>query len=603
MTLVLVAVAILLVGAVASLAAPRAGAAAAVLAGALGIIPALAGASGDVRWAWSVPGGEFHVAVDGLSAFFLIPIFGLSALAAVYGVEYLARDRRPTWIFYNLLVAGMVLVVISRNAMLFLVAWEVMALASYFLVARDDEPAGRTFLIASHLGTAFLLVMFVLLGRSSLDFDSFAASGSSLIFLLAVVGFGTKAGFVPFHVWLPEAHPAAPSHVSAVMSGVMIKTGIYGLVRTLTWLGEPPFWWGWLLAAVGAVSALTGIVFALAQRDLKRMLAYSSVENVGIIALGLGIGMIGQSAGLPAVASLGYSGAMLHVINHALFKGLLFLGAGAVLHATGTRELERMGGLLKRMPVTGATFLVGAAAICGLPALNGFVSEFLILTACFHAASGSVSTAVPALAAIAALALVTGLVLAGFTRAFGVAFLGEPRTPLEARDPGPWMRVPMLVLAAACAAVGLGAPWFVGFRWIGIVSAAFLALVGLLALARRALLKGRPVEAAGTWDCGYVRPTARMQYTASSFAQPITEMFALMLRPRRTVKPPEGLFPGASELRTETPDLCREKLYGPLMAGVERGLWRLRWMQQGHVHLYVLYIALTLVILMVWKLG
>jgi len=279
------------------------------------------------------------------------------------------------------------LVVVARNGVLFLMSWELMSLASFFLVTLEDEKesvrrAGWIYLIAMHLGTAFLLAMFLLLGQNaaSLDFErlSTAAAPSGVFFLLAVIGFGTKAGFIPMHVWLPEAHPAAPSHVSAVMSGVMIKTGIYGLLRILTLLGPPAAWWGWTLVAIGIVSGILGVLYALAQHDLKRLLAYHSVENIGIIALGLGIGVLGISYSNPMMAALGFTGGLLHVVNHALFKSLLFLGAGSVLHATGTGELDRLGGLLKRMPVTGTTFLIGAVAISGLPPLNGFVSEFLI---------------------------------------------------------------------------------------------------------------------------------------------------------------------------------------------------------------------------------
>ena len=333
----------------------------------------LGGPPAVLHLSWEVPYGSFVVALDALSAFFLLPIFLLSAAAAVYGSEYLQvyRDTKhlgASWFLFNVLVASMTLVVIARNGILFLMGWEVMALASFFLVTFEDEQAsvrqaGWVYLVATHMGTAFLLALFILLGREhgSLDFDQFTVSaGPGLLFLLAVIGFGTKAGFMPLHVWLPEAHPAAPTHVSALMSGVMIKTGIYGLVRILTLLGPPPMWWGWVLCGIGLSSGILGVLFALAQHDLKRLLAYHSVENIGIIALGLGIGLIGLHAGVPVLAVFGFGGGLLHVVNHALFKGLLFLGAGAVLHATGTRDMEHLGGLLKRMPWTGFSFLIGA---------------------------------------------------------------------------------------------------------------------------------------------------------------------------------------------------------------------------------------------------
>ena len=278
-----------------------------------------------------------------------------------------------------------------------------------------------------------------------------------------MVGFGTKAGFWPLHVWLPEAHPAAPSHVSAVMSGVMLKTGIYGLLRVLTVLGPPPAWWGWLLVGIGVVSGVLGVVFALAQRDLKRILAYSSVENIGLVALGAGLGVLGLAFDLPVMAALGFAGALLHVLNHAIFKGLLFLGAGAVLHATGTRDIEHLGGLLRRMPSTAQAFLVGSAAISGLPPFNGFVSELLILLAALAGVSERAGgVAVPSTVAVAALGLVGGLAAACFARVFGVVFLGAPRRTLD-REPAeatpgcssPWPRWP------ACASPsGSGAaPW------------------------------------------------------------------------------------------------------------------------------------------------
>lgn len=630
--------------------ASRLGASGAVAGCTLAIIPAvrvLAGsATESLRVGWEVPYGAFFVEIDTLSAFFLVPILSLSALAAVYGAEYLAAYRETrrlgaAWFFFNLLVATMVLVVIARNAVLFLVAWEVMALASFFLVTFEDEKAsvrdaGWMYLVAAHPGTACVLALFVLLGQAngSLDFDGLAATPSQLglLFVLAVIGFGTKAGFMPFHVWLPEAHPAAPSHVSAVMSAVMIKTGIYGLVRILTVLGPPPTWWGWLLCGVGLTSGILGVLFALAQRDLKRLLAYSSVENVGIIALGLGVGELGRSAGSAPVAVLGYSGALLHVWNHAIFKGLLFLGTGAVAHATGTREINQLGGLLKRMPWTGSAFLIGAVAISGLPPLNGFVSEFLIYLAALRGVvSADATAAVPLLCVIAGLALIGGLSAACFTKAFGVVFLGEPRSelPAHAHEPGLAMRVPMLVLAGSCVLLGCSAPLLgaalspvvervsglpaatvrgvldsatVPLSFIGVAALAVLGLTAMLAGLRRWLLSGRPVEESGTWDCGYARPSPRMQY-AGSFSQPLTELFGLLLRSRRTLTPPQGLFPSHASLRIETPDLIGERVYAPLFSAIGRGLSALRWLQHGQVHLYVLYIALTLLVLLVWKLG
>ena len=410
MTLFLSGMALLVVSALAALLTrrfPKActllGAGGAVAGCALALLPAargLCGAAVSIRYPWSLPGGTFYAEIDSLSAFFLIPALGLPLVSAIYGGKYMMayagkKSLGASWFFYNLLAAGMAMSIVARNAVLFLMAWETMALASFFLVTFENEKpeareAGWIYLVATHIGTAFLLVFFLLPGGESLDFDRFnPGAHPGLLFLLALVGFGTKAGFMPLHVWLPEAHPAAPSHVSAVMSGAMIKTGIYGLLRALMLLGQPPAWWGWVLVVIGISSGVLGVLFALAQHDLKRLLAYHSVENIGIIALGLGAGLLGVSYHSPVLAVLGFGGGLLHVLNHALFKGLLFLGAGSVAHGTGTREIDRLGGLLKRMPWTGITFLVGAAAISGLPPLNGFISEFLIYLGAFGAIQGT----------------------------------------------------------------------------------------------------------------------------------------------------------------------------------------------------------------------
>jgi formate hydrogenlyase subunit 3/multisubunit Na+/H+ antiporter MnhD subunit len=586
-----------------------------------------------------------------LSAWFLIPILVLSALAAIYGTEYLASFARkkhlgPTWLFFNLLVASMTVVVLARNAVLFLVAWEVMALASFFLVTFEDErsevrEAGWIYLVATHLGTAFLLALFLLMGREAgtMDMTRWTVAGTAgprvtgTLFLLAIVGFGTKAGFMPFHVWLPEAHPAAPSHVSALMSGVMIKTGIYGLLRSFTFFGEPPLWWGWALIGIGLTSGILGVLFALAQHDLKRLLAYHSVENIGIIALGIGLGLIGVSAHLPALAVLGFGGGLLHVVNHALFKGLLFLGAGSVLHGTGTRDIEHLGGLFKRMPWTAVTFLAGAVAIAGLPPLNGFVSEALIFWGAFHGVTFAGTEAfATGLLVIAGLALIGGLAAACFAKAFGIVFLGEPRSQHAAQvhESGAAMRWPMVILAAGCAGIGLSAPAVLHGLGpaltqltrlsTGEISAnlgpagqilsrvvagslVLIALVILLTLLRRWILAGRPVTTAVTWDCGYAQPTARMQYTASSFAQPLTQLFRGLLRTRVREDKRQGLFPKAASFGSDTPDPCYGNVYRPAFERLNWGLAKLRWLQHGNVQLYVLYIAVTLLVLLIWRLG
>ncbi len=631
---------------------PRAAAAVAVGgalgAALLGTIPGvrvlLGGPAMSLVLPWSMPGGSLAVGLDAVSAVFLIPVLWVAALSALYGVEYLqpfadGPAAARSWFYYNVLTASMIGVLLARNGLLFLMAWEGMALASFFLVMHEHHQpevreAGWVYLVATHLGTAFLLVMFMLVWREAgtLDFDRMGElppAVAGVVFFLALIGFGAKAGFLPLHVWLPEAHPAAPSHVSAVLSGVMIKTGIYGLARMLLLLGTPRVEWGWILVGIGVTSGVLGVIYALAQHDLKRLLAYHSVENIGIIALGLGVGVLGQSTGHPLIAQLGFAGALLHVVNHALFKSLLFLGAGAVARAAGTRDIDQLGGLAKRMRWTAAVFLVGSAAIAGLPPLNGFISEFLIYYGSFLSCLEPAAQPFPFLAAIVGLGLIGGLAAACFAKAFGIVFLGEPRSERAraAADPGWAMRWPMAALALACAAIGLGAPWAVRAMQAAValltrepVDAVFagagnalgllggmtaclwggLLLAGLLWGVRWALLKGRPQRRGPTWDCGYAAPSARMQYTASSFALVFVDWFRWALRTGQRRMLPQGIFPGESFIATETEDGFREGVFQPLFARIRWAFSKLRWIQHGQLQLYVLYIALTLLALLIW---
>ncbi len=662
MTLLLAALALLLGGGIIVLATSRPhrdwswlAAGVVVVAAIVGGIPAVqvlaGGTVSTLHWPWAVPFGQFALGLDPLSAWFLLPTLLLSALAAIYGAGYgksgaEPRSLGPVWFFYCLLVLSMVLVVLARNAILFLFAWELMAVASYFLVTVEHErpevrQAGWIYLAATQVGTAFLLALFLLLARQtgSMDFTVWAARGipaggwAAVLFVLAAIGLGTKAGFMPLHGWLPEAHPAAPSHVSALMSGVMIKTGIYGFLRVLTFLRTPPLWWGWTFIGIGMTSGVLGVLWALAQHDLKRLLAYHSIENIGIIALGMGVGMIGWSTGSAPLMVLGFGGALLHVLNHSLFKGLLFLAAGAVLQQTGEHDLDRLGGLLRRMPWTGTAFLIGAAAICGLPPLNGFISEFLIfLGALRGVALAPGAVAVSLLAVVAGLGLIGGLAVACFTKAFGVVFLGTPRSESArtAAEVGPAMIGPMLILAAACILVGLLAPLAVATlprvltNLTGLPTAAIhgglagavgpllavvtasvvlLVILGLLMLWRRRLLSRQVVATGTTWGCGYAQPTPRMQYTASSFAQPLLSWTSAVLGGRRQLTAPNGYFPAAASLHTQTPDPLHPDLYRPALDRIGAGLARQRWLQPAAVQLCILYIALALLALLIWKFG
>lgn len=596
---------------------------------------------------WPVPGGALNLRLDPLSAFFCLPVLLIAPLALIYGRAYLSGGTKRLgshWFFFNLLTASMLLLMVAHNALLFLVVWEIMALSSFFLVMFDHEQqevreAGWTYLIATHLGTVALLVFFAVLGSDagSLDFARIASANHSgpalaVLFLLALFGFGVKAGFIPLHVWLPEAHPAAPSHVSALMSGVMIKTGIYGILRALVLLGQPTVFMGWALVITGIVSGVGGVLFALAQHDLKRLLAYHSVENIGIIIIGIGAGVLGLAWQIPALAFLGFGGGLLHVLNHAIFKSLLFLGAGSVIHSTGTRNIELLGGIFKRARWTGWTFLIGAAAISGLPPFNGFVSEFYIYFAGISGlSSASPGPVILAVCVLASLALIGGLAMACFAKAFGIVFLGEARSEhaLQARDPGWMMRLPLAVLSLLCILIGLLAPLTIflihspvrvltGLQTatdqttpllrmvlsiIALLLAGLIIFAAMLRLIRSRLPRGKEESVSGTWDCGYAQPTARMQYTASSFADPLTDLFSPVLGTRQKGSKVKGCFPRAADFHSDTPDAAREHIFAPVFKLVGRLISPLRRVQHGNLNGYLLYIAITLIVLLVWKTG
>ena len=622
--------------------ASAAGAAGAVLASIIGLIPTvrtlLSPATETLSFPCTLPIGSFTLALDPLSAVFLFPVFILTAASAIYGLDYLKplAGKKPlgaAWAMFNFLSASMVLVLLSADAVPFLIGWEAMAAASFALVVFEHEKpqvrkAGLIYLVAGGSGALFLLFMFALLGASSgsLVFSLIRPVGTlaSAVFLCAVFGFGLKAGFIPLHIWLPEAHPAAPSHVSAVMSGVMIKMGVYGLLRVLVIIGAQEAWWGWLLIAIGSVSAVAGVLFAIAQHDLKRLLAWSSIENIGIITMGIGLGVLGQALSVPSLSALGYGGALLHVINHAFFKGLLFMSAGSVLHSAGTAELEMLGGLLKKMPFTAFFFFFGSAAACALPPLNGFTGEFLIYLGAFKNIGVSSRAAFPALVVITSLAATGALALAAFAKAGGSVFLGEPRSVRsEAHDAGLMMKASMAALATLCAVIGLCSPFLIQPLAAAItplavsyplldagvnmlyVSAGALMLVALLVCAwafRSALSRGRPPARGVTWDCGYAVPTARMQYGASAFTQPLTDFFQPLLRKARSYPAIAGYFPGEASFSTEARAVFYNNLYTPAGEQIRRLAFRYTWLQHGHLQFYILYIVIALMALLVWKL-
>ena len=591
---------------------------------------------------WTLPFGPCEMAIDPLSALFLLPIFLISACGAVFAVGYWpATHNRATepklTFFFGLLSASMALLVTTRNGVLFLMVWEVMALSAYFTLIAEHEnrevrKAGIVYLVATHTGTLALFVMFALLRGTTHSFQ-FPASNSlpaaafpaAVIFVTALFGFGVKAGLMPFHIWLPAAHANAPSHISAVMSGVMLKMGIYGIIRIISFYHTPPLWWGILLLAAGSVSALLGIIFAITQRDIKRLLACSSIENIGIITIGVGVAVIGQATHNPTLLVLGMAGALLHMLNHSLFKPLLFLGAGTLIHATGTRQIDRMGGLARPMPVTSLFFLTGIVAICGLPPLNGFVSEFLLYLGFFSEAR---TAAVPYLAMGAPLlALIGGLAVICFVKLYGVAFLGLPRTAEaeKGHEPGWQMLAPMGVLALLCVSAGLlpqvmvnllrpalftWAPELAGkydviaavppLRWLTIAGGGVLLLAGALSVVLRKRLRSAPVAGGGTWGCGYLRPASSMQYTASSFGDTAVNLFGGVIRPRCANPVLPGYFPRPEVFASNVSETLLEQMILPLFRVTGEVFSFLRRLQLGKVHIYMLYIFVTLVLLLIW---
>jgi hydrogenase-4 component B len=455
------------------------------------------------------------------------------------------------------------------------------------------------------------------------------------VFLLALAAFGSKAGMIPLHVWLPRAHPAAPSHVSALMSGVMIKLGVYGLLRvTVDFLGTGPAWWGGLVLLAGSLSALGGVLYALTENDLKRLLAYSSVENVGVILLGLGAGLVLQSYGLHALALAGFGAALLHTVNHAAFKALLFFGAGNVLQQTHTRNMERMGGLVKGMPLTAGLFLVGSAAAAALPPLNGFASEWLVLQALLSGSripppGGAIGTPL----AVGVLALTSGLAATCFVKAFGISFLAMPRSEAAggAREAHWSAWTVMAVLAIGCVVLGVAAPhvlgrldeivglvtsphitappgavtrvWLVAPGGIAQVSPLLIAvlLLSVVVVAVAAVrARGLRLRYADTWGCGRIRQTPRMEYTSSAFAEPLRRVFAELYRPTEdlsiSVHPESRYVVRAITYKSAVVPWFERTLYEPVIHGVRAAATQVRRLQAGSVHLYLLYVAAALIV-------
>lgn len=599
-----------------------------------GLIAAISTLTVGADWEWRSPfqiGGEaMHLRLDGVSALFLALLSFIGGITAIYAHEYWSEREYPAsaprgraW--WSGIVLSMGFVLVCSNGLHFLIAWEIFTICGYFLITLDDTQrevrnAGWLYLAASHAGMVCLFAFFGALAARSGSWDlgpMRERAALAPLFWMALAGFGVKTGFFPLHVWLPSAHANAPSHVSAILSGVAIKMGIYGLVRFSGWLPTPRAA-GWVIIGVGAISALFGIAFALAQNDFKRLLAYSSVENIGIILVGLGAAILAASYNGASWGQLALAGALWHVWNHGAFKSLLFFSAGSTLHATGTREMTRLGGLWRLMPATTGLFAIGALAVCGLPPLNGFVSEWLVYLALFESASTHGIAAWGAIPAAILLGATGAIALATFVKAGAIVFLGAPRTKAaeHAHESGPLMVGSMAAGALMCLCIGL-APillWPAISRatgsWRSIwpnaaapaslatlgslhLSLAFIFLGGAAWLWRKASING--LQRAFTWDCGYAKPRATMQYTSGSFAGIAGGWFNWLLRPQRAFKRPRGPLPQNARRVERVPETVLERGIGPLAGWIMEASNVARRLQHGRLQSYILYVVLGLI--------
>jgi hydrogenase-4 component B len=602
---------------------------------------------------------HLYLLLDPLSLFFLFVIVLISVPSTVYSIgymkdEYPLKKRVAGWVLLAAFVLSMAWVVTAGNAFVFLVAWELMSLISYFLVTFDHQQeksvqAGTIYIVMTHIGTAFITIAFLILFTYAGSFDFLALREASrtipggvrdILFLLFLAGFGTKAGIVPLHIWLPVAHPQAPSPISSIMSGVMIKTAIYGMLRFILFiLGIETAWWGNLVLILALISCLVGVTYALMEHDLKRLLAFHSVENIGIILLGVGASMVFLTMHLPRLAILALSAGLYHLVNHAIFKGLLFLCAGSVYKATGTRNMEKLGGLIKRMPWTAVSFLMGAMAISAIVPLNGFVSEWLTLQAFFLGALNSSGGYKIFMALCAALlALTGGLAASCFVKAFGITFLAMPRTKKaeEAKEAPFTMKAAMVFLSLMTIAFGLAAT--VVLRFLTRVSGAAtgvevegirfslnpfvvapvsgngvslsspliaLVLLSVVGLAAAGVYLGRHRKKARTcetWDCGYYHLDSRTEYSATAFSKPFRIAFSFFLLPYNKTEKVMDSFYHVRSFKYEvfTTPVFRRYIYEPILRWVFGTAHWMRRLQPGSIHIYLAYIFITILALIAW---
>lgn len=605
-----------------------------------------------------IPLFSFNIRIDNLSAYFILGLSIVVFCVSLYSVAYLShyKGKRNMGLFnflYAIFILSMILVFTSGNALFFLFAWEAMSAVSYFLVIFESEleenrKAGTLYLIMTGIGTAFLLAAFMLMYSYTKSFDlsvvskSIPADVKNLMFVLFLIGFGTKAGVIPMHAWLPAAYPAAPSNVSALMSGVMSKTAIYGILRfVLEYLGVGSIWWGIILLVLGVVSAVLGVAYAVIERNLKRLVAFSSIENIGIILIGLGVAFIAFAMNNLLIGSLALTASLFHTFNHMLFKSGLFLGAGSIQYSTHTKDIEKLGGLIKKMPVTALLMLCFSVAISALVPFNGFAGEWLTFQSIFGSIHpGYAGLNILLIFSVAALALSGALALSCFAKLFGISFLGKPRTDCAvAAKEVPWtMRIGMGILAALCLAIGLFPAAFIkvlenvvtglggiplasqlkgGFMAVSLpleITGSSISPFGLLVILAAIILitllvlrivGGKYIERKyGTWDCGYEAINARMQYTATGFSKPLKIVFRILFRPSRELKTSGDLpyHPEKMEYSVASEPIFEKYLYVPITDFFKRLSKRTKYsVQTGSIRRYLSYIFIVLMALMLYN--
>lgn len=594
---------------------------------------------------------EFAFQGDALSGFFVTVISILTLPVSIYSIGYTKNigNKGLMGFLYNLFILSMYAVILSGNIITFLISWETMSVVSYFLVTFDrnekSAKAGLLYAVMTHIGTAFIIILFLALYKYTghMDFSGMKAASAgipedlkTLVFIFSIIGFGTKAGIIPFHTWLPKAHPAAPSNISSLMSGVMIKTGIYGFIRiSMDVLGRGPEWWGITIIGIGAVSSVIGVLYALMEHDIKKLLAYHSIENIGIILLGVGSSMMFGSNGMYTLSAIALMAGLYHTLNHAIFKGLLFLGAGSLMHATHTKNMEDMGGLIKSMPYTSLFFLIGSVSICALPPFNGFVSEWLTYQALLLGFNApSITSKIISPLGGAALALTGALAAACFVKAFGISFLGVPRSRhgQGAKESSASMIGGMAILAVLCLLAGIfpgtvmsmiapavsaltGSKGNISYNGFLSISQNFSSLspaaifismlcIGIAVVVFIVAAGGkRKTVYADSWDCGIPSLTSRMQYTATAFTKPVRVIFKKIYLPKRelnisyVLKP---LFVKSLKYSGEITPFIERYLYDPLTAFIRNAAEKAILLQSGNLNLYLGYILITLMLLLLF---